>query len=162
MGDPFQLALAGASDALAALIDRRDVGVDQPKVGGLYNGFTLLHCAAAKGHIPLAHMLLAKGASTAKRNPKGLTAGQLAAEKGHHALASILNGGAPRHFGGAVPNFGSASGKIAGAPQGGHAPFQSTTRLDADGFVISEGVFIVGALALANRWRPVHSERLTW
>ena len=61
---------------------------------GMYRGFSLLHAAASKGHVAVADMLLRAGASVTAKNAAGKTPVQLAAEKGHPALAAHLQSAA--------------------------------------------------------------------
>ncbi|XP_054494779.2 CARD- and ANK-domain containing inflammasome adapter protein-like [Agelaius phoeniceus] len=59
---------------------------------------TLLHVAAAHGHLPVMAHLLSKGARTGVQDRKGRTALHRAAEKGHGgAVKLLLRGGAPTH-----------------------------------------------------------------
>ena len=61
--DPFQLALDGSADRLRTILMAREVSVTSAKQGGIYDGMTLLHCAATNNHGELAAMLLHHGAS---------------------------------------------------------------------------------------------------
>ena len=88
--DPHQLALNGATEKLMPLIDAGTVSVSSIKQGGMFNGQTLLHCAASRGHNACVQGLLQRGAAAGTRNSTGKTAAQVAAEKGHHALAALL------------------------------------------------------------------------
>ena len=98
MGDqgPYQAALNGSeSVVLEALKSKPDL-LNQQLDKGMYTGYTLLHCAAAKGHASLANTLLNRGALTTPVNPKGKTAADLAEKGGHVALASLLRSRATR------------------------------------------------------------------
>lgn len=59
---------------------------------------TLLHVAAARGHLSIMKYLLSKGARTGVKDRKGRTALHRAAEKGHGgAVQMLLRGGASMH-----------------------------------------------------------------
>ncbi|XP_031973260.1 ankyrin-3-like isoform X1 [Corvus moneduloides] len=59
---------------------------------------TLLHVAAANGHLSIMEYLLSKGARTGAKDRKGRTALHRAAEKGHGgAVKVLLQGGASMH-----------------------------------------------------------------
>ena len=144
MGDLHSLALNGKNAELIALIDR-GADVSATKADGLWKGFTLLHCAAAKGNAALAQALLARGASTTARNGKGLTPAELAADKGHHALVGLLKGGggpAAAPYQAPTAGFGGVGGGGGWQPPAARAPARpapTQTRTDADGFMISDG-----------------------
>ena len=86
----FQLALNGGVSDLMAMIASKEVAPNAVQQSGMYRGFSLLHLAASKGHASVADMLLRAGASALPTNTSGKTAAQLAADKGHIALAGHL------------------------------------------------------------------------
>ena len=46
--DAHQLALAGATERVLSLLDSGETRIAAVKNGGIYNGWSLLHCAASK------------------------------------------------------------------------------------------------------------------
>ena len=133
--DPHQLALNGATEKLMPLIDAGTVSVSSVKQGGMFGGQTLLHCTASRGHTTCAQGLLQRGAAAGTRNAKGKTAAQVAADKGHHALAALLQSAsesAPR------PAAPVSSGRPQARSAPGASARPSVARYDNDGFVVSD------------------------
>ena len=79
---------SSCSSAYFSDIDGGSVRVNDVKQGGMFNGQTLLHCAAGRGHMELVQALLQRGAQAGIQNAKGKTAAQEAAEKGHAKVSS--------------------------------------------------------------------------
>ena len=88
--DAHVLALAGSTEELVALLDSCAVDASAIKQSGMYHGWTLLHCAAARGHAELVRELLRRGADTTARNRSGKCSWELANARGHIALAATL------------------------------------------------------------------------
>lgn len=95
MSDPYTAALGGKGETVLQYVGQDPSLLSRPSPGGMFKGYTLLHCAAVKNHVELANALLQRGASTTLRDPKGRTAGDLAMEKGFHALAALLRAAGP-------------------------------------------------------------------
>ena len=90
----FQLSLNGSDAELRGMLASGEVQANATRQDGMYRGFSLLHAAASKGHVAVADMLLRAGASVTAKNAAGKTPVQLAAEKGHPALAAHLQSAA--------------------------------------------------------------------
>ena len=88
-GDPFQMALTGSS-RLLDLLSSGTASITATAETGMYKGHTLLHCAAAKGHMELASALVSRGASTSATDKKGRTPADVAQAAGHGQLAAAL------------------------------------------------------------------------
>ena len=88
-GDPFQMALTGSS-RLLDLLSSGTASITAVAESGMYKGHTLLHCAAAKGHMELASALVSRGASTSATDKKGRTPADVAQAAGHGQLAAAL------------------------------------------------------------------------
>jgi len=86
---PLHAAIAGASGVtLAPLL--LALGADPLAPAG--NGITSLHLAAARGFDALCRLLVTRGVDRLARNEEGQSAGDLARERGHFALAAWLDG----------------------------------------------------------------------
>lgn len=86
----FSLALNGSEGELQAMLSSGEVQASAAQTTGMYRGYSLLHAAAAKGQGRCADLLLRAGASPRARNAQGKTPAQLAADKGHAAVAALL------------------------------------------------------------------------
>ena len=86
MGDIHQAALNGQGDRVLALL-QQGISASDVKRGGMYNGYTVLHCAASKGHTDVAGLLLQHGADPRALNSHGKSAAELASKNGHAQLA---------------------------------------------------------------------------
>jgi uncharacterized protein len=76
----------GNADALSTAL--RD-GLDANLANG--NGWTLLMLAAVEGSVPIATLLLERGADPGRQNAKGQTASSIASERGFTALQTLLS-----------------------------------------------------------------------
>jgi len=85
---PLHAALAGACDAgiVRALVDR---GADVDAVAA--TGVTPLHVAASRGNEELVRFLLASGARPGAKLDDGKTSADIARERGHPAVATLLD-----------------------------------------------------------------------
>jgi hypothetical protein len=86
----FQLCQNGAEAELASMLQSRSIDAAACQTTGMFSGWSLLHAAASKGHMRIVQMLLAAGAPASACNPKSLTPAQVAHEKGHTAVAALL------------------------------------------------------------------------
>jgi hypothetical protein len=86
----FQLSLNGKEAELASMLQSRRIDAAACQTTGMYSGWSLLHAAASKGHMRIVQMLLAAGAPASACNPKSKTPAQVAHEKGHSAVAALL------------------------------------------------------------------------
>eukprot|EP00900_Chrysochromulina_parva_P026889 jgi/Chrpa1/8834/Chrysochromulina_OHIO_Genome00020052-RA len=86
----FQLCQNGAEAELASMLQSRTIDAAACQTTGMYSGWSLLHAAASKGHMRMVQMLLAAGAPASACNPQSLTPAQVAHEKGHTAVAALL------------------------------------------------------------------------
>ena len=86
----FQLCQNGAEAELASMLQSRTIDAAACQTTGMYSGWSLLHAAASKGHMRIVQMLLAAGAPASACNPQSLTPAQVAHEKGHTAVAALL------------------------------------------------------------------------
>jgi uncharacterized protein len=87
---PMHAALAGAAgEQLAPLLIGFGAEVDH--VGG--SGVTALHLAAVRGFANLCRLLLARGVDRTLKTEDGKTAADIARERGHMELVSLLEGG---------------------------------------------------------------------
>ena len=86
----FQLAQNGAESELKAMIDSGEVAPDAVRTDGMYQGFSLLHAAASKGHSALCCYLVEAGASVFARDATNNTALHLAASAGHAETCNLL------------------------------------------------------------------------
>lgn len=85
---PMHAAIAGAAgETLAPLLIALGASVNH--VGG--SGVTALHLAATRGFEPLCRLLLARGAARLAKTEEGKTAAELARERGHLAVAAMLD-----------------------------------------------------------------------
>lgn len=80
---------AGNVESLAAMIDGRQIDVNERIGKGPTKDHTLLHWAAKRGQTDLASMLLEKGADASLLDGLGRTARQLAAEEGRPFVSNI-------------------------------------------------------------------------
>ena len=154
MSDPHALATNNMGAELLQQIDRGVVKVNATKSGGMYNGWTLLHCAAAKGHTQLAAELMRRAANPDARNGKGVTCWQLAFDKGHTQLGAAIKGNSAGGVGGGVGGVGGGAG---GGVGGGAAPVRSiptprslvaSSTVNEDGFLVTEEPrYIIKALS---------------
>lgn len=84
---PLHAALSGAAgESLSPLLIA--LGADVKTIGG--SGVGALHLAAARGFEPLCKLLLSRGAPLAAATDEGKTAAALARERGHLAVAAML------------------------------------------------------------------------
>ncbi len=83
---PLHSAVSSRSLDLCRLLLERGA----PPDAGQHHGWTALMSAGMLGDGELADLLLAHGATLAPRDDKGQTAADIAAEKGHDALAARL------------------------------------------------------------------------
>ena len=67
----FNLALAGDTAGLTAIIKSGDAPATATREDGMYKGWSLLHAAASKGHAAACDALLAAGADASVKNPQG-------------------------------------------------------------------------------------------
>ena len=72
------------------MLQSRSIDAAACQTTGMFSGWSLLHAAASKGHMRIVQMLLAAGAPASACNPKSLTPAQVAHEKGHTAVAALL------------------------------------------------------------------------
>ena len=86
----FQLCQNGAEAELESMLQSRTIDAAAFQTTGMYSGWSLLHAAASKGHMRIVQMLLAAGAPASACNPKSKTPAQVAHEKGHSAVAALL------------------------------------------------------------------------
>lgn len=87
---PMHAALAGAAgEQLAPLL--MGFGAEVDHVGG--SGVNALHLAAARGFSGLCRLLLTRGIDRAAKTEDGKTAADIARERGHVELVSLLDGG---------------------------------------------------------------------
>ena len=86
----FQLCQNGAEAEIASMLQSRSIDAAACQTTGMYSGWSLLHAAASKGHMRIVQMLLAAGAPASACNPKSKTPAQVAHEKGHSAVAALL------------------------------------------------------------------------
>lgn len=90
--DIFAAVAKGSLPELEKTLKDNDLNVLNP------SSETLLHVAAAHGHLSIMAYLLSKGARTGVKDRKGRTALHRAAEKGHGGAAKLLlRGGASMH-----------------------------------------------------------------
>ncbi|XP_041573916.2 CARD- and ANK-domain containing inflammasome adapter protein-like [Taeniopygia guttata] len=90
--DIFAAVAKGSLPELEKTLKENDLNVLNP------SRETLLHVAAAHGHLSIVAYLLSKGARTGVKDRKGRTALHRAAEKGHGgAVKLLLRGGASLH-----------------------------------------------------------------
>nr|XP_041573916.1 CARD- and ANK-domain containing inflammasome adapter protein-like [Taeniopygia guttata] len=90
--DIFAAVAKGSLPELEKTLKENDLNVLNP------SSETLLHVAAAHGHLSIMAYLLSKGARTGVKDRKGRTALHRAAEKGHGgAVKLLLRGGASLH-----------------------------------------------------------------
>ncbi len=132
MPDVHSLALAGATGSVIEALDQ-GTPLTIVKGTGLYSGWTLLHCAASKGHLELVQVLLARGASTSVMNAQGKTPAQLAADKGHQAIAIGLQQHHQQHA-----HTAPAAHQPYAPPQALAPRAQPSRTVSADGFVITD------------------------
>ena len=90
MSRAFQLCQNGAEAELASMLQSRTIDAAACQTTGMYSGWSLLHAAASKGHMRIVQMLLDEGAPASACNPKSKTPAQVAHEKGHSAVAALL------------------------------------------------------------------------
>ena len=86
----FQQAQNGADAELQSLLASGEVAAGAMRADGLYKGYSLLHAAAGKGHATIVEMLLRAGAPSDVKTPQGKTPKQMALDKGHEAVAALL------------------------------------------------------------------------
>ena len=86
----FQLCQNGAEAELASMLQSRSIDAAACQTLGLYSGWSLLHAAASKGHMRIVQMLLDAGAPASACNPQSKTPAQVAHDKGHSAVAALL------------------------------------------------------------------------
>ena len=86
----FQLCQNGAEAELASMLQSRSIDAAACQTTGMFSGWSLLHAAASKGHMRIVQMLLAAGAPASVCNPKSKTPAQVARDKGHSAVAALL------------------------------------------------------------------------
>ena len=98
-----QLALNNRLKEVCAALDAEPTALDRCAVGGLFDGRTLLMCAAARGHEALVRELLRRGADPSVKDKRGATAESLARRQGHTQLAEVV---AFTDYGTAVSNAG--------------------------------------------------------
>ena len=138
---PMQLALNNKLREVAAALDADPGAVNVPATGGLFDGRTLLMCAASRGHVELAEELLRRGADAAiagRRNNE--TAESLARGQGHEKLGDILAAAAAR---GPQPQKGGAPQAQTGGSGGGGMQVKRG-REDSDGPSASIGADTAG------------------
>ena len=72
------------------MLQSRSIDAAACQTTGLYSGWSLLHAAAIKGHMRIVQMLLDAGAPASACNPQSKTPAQVAHDKGHSAVAALL------------------------------------------------------------------------
>lgn len=180
-----QMAQLGNSKLLAAL-DVDPDAINRPCSGGLFDGRTLLMCAASRGHTTLVSELLRRGADPSVQGRLGVTAEALARKQGHEQVADLIaarvNGPKPTvatitaaAIDGAANSFAAAaststSSRAAGKRQreenaqvDGPAPPASKLRATAPPFVPSSEAPVTtttvdgaGTPSVATRCTPSH------
>ena len=86
----FQLSQNGALAQLVEALDKNPAALNEPQKGGLFDGRTLLMCAAAKGQIEVVKELLKRGADASIADKRGATAEALARKQNHEAVATLI------------------------------------------------------------------------
>ena len=137
VGRAFQLCQNGAEAELASMLQSRSIDAAACQTTGMYSGWSLLHAAASKGHMRIVQMLLAAGAPASACNPKSKTPAQVAHEKGHSAVAALLQQ--------AEASPGAAMGAAAAAMAA--APTPQPPRQSSIGSGGGGGGFFIAALA---------------
>lgn len=136
-----QMAQLGNSAALFAALDAHPTLLNQPAVGGLFDGRTLLMCAGSRGHEALVTELLRRGADASASSKLGDTAESLARKQGHTRIADALHraltAGATTATAGGSGGTGDGDGKRRREPEAETeaSPPASKLRASAPPFV---------------------------